>query len=104
MAAIRKSATLRIDDLIQLLGERATLRLLKHYSGRKLPSPKTWLIHRRRQNIVADYRRGYPDNEIAAKYKMPLQAVRKTLTEELRALRRQKIETGQDPWITNLME
>ncbi len=86
------------------MGEKITMRLLKHFAGHRLPSPERWLRDRRRRSIVLDYRRGYAIGDLAAKYNISAHAIKKIITEALRARRQIMIDKGQDPWIQKLTE
>jgi Mor family transcriptional regulator len=101
---VSRAPVLSVEALMQVMGEKTTMRLLKHFAGHRLPSPERWLRDRRRRSIVLDYRRGYAIGDLAAKYNMSPHAIKKIITEALRARRQQMIDKGEDPWIKTLSD
>jgi hypothetical protein len=72
---------LRVETLVSLLGVKATATLCLFGGGRRVPRPEQFQRWQRRVLLFDDWlNRGYRPGTLAAKYRLPIPAVKKILT------------------------
>jgi hypothetical protein len=72
---------LKVETLVSLLGVKATATLCLFGGGRRVPRPEQFQRWQRDVHLFDDWlNRGYSPGTLAAKYRLPVPAVKKIVT------------------------
>jgi len=79
-----------VEELVVLVSERLTKRLIFHCAGRRIPTREQYLKAVRRMMVVDEWlNRGYTQRDLAAKYELSPPYVKRLITQYLNRRRRQ---------------